>query len=78
MLRIHRLGLDPGEAEDTRVEHLDILHPAGHPDVGRVGELGRTDAGLEELLLAQLAESGPAGREIGPQLVHGAGPGESA
>ena len=56
VLRVHDRGLARAEAEEARVEELQVLEGGAALDVGGVGQEGRVHPAGAELLVAQAAD----------------------
>jgi hypothetical protein len=69
LLRVDHLGLAGGDAEELRVEAVDVFqHAVGRHVVGSVGQLGR-HAGGKQLFAREECDTVASGAEVAPELL---------
>jgi hypothetical protein len=76
LLRVHDLGLFRVDAEEGRVEHVDVVEDAPRANVGRVFPFLRGDAGVEGFG-AEEGDALLAVAEVSPELLDRPGPGKA-
>ena len=77
VLRIHQLRFERRDAEEAGVEQLDVVEDAAGGDVGRIGDDGGGDAGIE-LGGGEVADRLGAVAEVLPERLDIGGAGEAA
>ena len=69
LLRIHQLGLARTDAEEARVEQVNVVEDAARAHIRRVVAQGARDARVE-LLVTEIADRFPALDQVAPERFH--------